>query len=93
MFHFKMDQEGKQRPENDHRAQHHQFLNVPDDHGFQDLGGHFKFQTQGKAVGQLEFNIAGDPQSQTSGIAPESGAGGYGDDGNAHQFAQGDQDL
>ena len=93
MMHFKMDQQGEQCPEENHRTQNEQFPKVPNQDGFQNFSCHLKFKTQSKSVCQLEFYIAGNLPDQTVHVLPESRNGGYGDDGNTHQFTEGDQDY
>ena len=93
VMHFEMDEEGQKCPEEDDGTQYQQFFEVPDQDGFQNLCRHLEFQTQGKTVCQLEFDIAGNPLHQAFGILPEGGTGRNGNDGYAHQLAEGNENL
>ena len=91
MMHLKMDQKRQQRPQDDHGAQDQQLFKVPDQHSLQNLGSHFEFQADRQTVGQLEFYVAGDVLDQTFRILPKGADGGNGNDGNSHQFTDGDE--
>ena len=88
-FHFHMNQQRKQRPQQNNCAQDHQLVQIVDQNGFQDLCGHFEFQTRRHALCQLKFEIGALVGDKTFQVPPESGDGRHGNYKNANQFTDG----
>ena len=95
-FHFHVDQQRQQRPQQNDCAEDHQLVQIVDQNGLQDFCRHFEFQTRRQALGQLKFEIGAFVGDKTFQIPPESGDGRHGDYKNTDQFADGNnhrQDL
>ena len=88
-FHFHMDQKGQKRPQEDHRTQDDQLVQIVDQNGLQNFGSHLKFQTGCQPLCQLKFEIGTFMGKKPLQISPKSSDRGYGNHKNADQFADG----